>query len=283
MTERLTVIIGPPKSAKTQGRIQEVFAQIVDLFDMAGHSKSDDENIVIWRFVSANTQSPLTVVAEAKSARPGVDVNEIAKRQKKEFIKNLEDLRKGNLPDVWQQPNIRKIAERVISRSRNGVGSIRVRVEKDEFRDAAEVILEDSMLVLAEPIEPIEHHRREKPKTQIGAIEGTLIEVGNYYNKPAVKLRERKSGAEIWCVIPDAIENEISQIANFYDVWHGQRVILRGQIEYESIGVISKITVSQVQRVESSTVNLKDIQDEDFTDGLSVLEYLEKFREGELG
>lgn len=129
------------------------------------------------------------------------------------------------------------------------------------------------------PNVPIEN----RIKNQYGAVEGILLEVRSCYNRPAIKLKERKTGTEIWCVFPDEIESEISNKANFSDVWHGQRVVLRGLIEYDSTGEISRITASEVRRVEPDAVNLKDIKDKEFTGRLSVLDYLEKFREGDIG
>lgn len=280
MAERLIVTIATPSDDRKTAAVQEIFAQIVDLFEMAAHNGVEAEEMVVWRFISANTKSPLTVVAEAVPVRPGIDITQIAPAQKEEFLRNLESLRRGEFPEVWSEGGIRKTVERLIERSRSGMGEIKVK-SQDDVREAAEVALSGLAEVHAEPIDVLQEN--SIPKIQMGSLEGILIEVGMHYNKPAIKLLERKSGHEIWCIIPNERQDEIAGGTDFSVVWHGQRVVLQGSIEYDPYGNIAKMTANHLKIIDSDKRRINEIQDNEFTGGLSPVDYLEKLREGDIG
>lgn len=122
-----------------------------------------------------------------------------------------------------------------------------------------------------------------RTKTQMGSLEGVLLQVGSYYGNPAIQIRERKTGADVWCVVPEQFEHEIAESTTLEDVWHGKRVIVRGKIMFGTDRAISRVEATSVRRVEPKHVSEDQIADKDFTGGLSVAEYLERLRDGSLG
>jgi hypothetical protein len=262
-------------------RVEDAFSHILDLFALvasqseAGASEGD----VFWRLVSVTKQSPFTVIAEAVSDKSDVDVDGIARAQKARFSKNYAELRKGRLPAAWSGGRARAAAQGVMRRSRKGINSTRL-VLDEKARE--EVVITDADATIAEPVfQPIPLSR---PREQIGSIEGVFIQVGTHYNQPAILVRERKTGRDIWCVVTEEQARElIAEHANFRDVWSGRRIVVRGLVSYEGPGLISRVIASDVRRVEGRDVEVSQIRDTEVTGGLSVEEYLSKFREGDLG
>ena len=278
MAERMTVVVVPQNNDGDGLTVGDAMRQVLDIFDLLSAS---NESEIVWRLVEATTNSPFKVIGEAESVNPNVNADAVAKLQKAEFASNYASLRKGIIPSAWQAGEPRKKAQSLFERSRSKVAKTRIVI--DSVSDAIEVTNAD-----ADEIDrTFEAHRpappQSKVKDQIGSVEGYLVEVGTHYSKPAIKVKNRKTGEEVWCVIPEEFRSLIAGEANFDDVWSGRRVVVHGRISYDSPGVISRVFASDVQRIEPKPVDLDDIKDKRFTGGLSVAEYIEKLREGNLG
>lgn len=283
MAERLIVSVDAPTSRPDLLSVQDAFTHILELFELAVHSESDAENVVVWRLVSASMKSPLTVVAEAVSARHDVNIDQIARAQKQEFARNLGELRHGRIPKVWSSGQVRKTTRDVFLRNRDGIGRTNINIDPTDEHSTEIVVTPEDAEVVIRALDDTIVDTISKTKDQIGSIEGFLIEVGTHYNKPAIRIRERKTGADVWCIIPEEFRALIASEANFDDVWSGRRVVVHGRITYEGAGQISRVFASDVHRVELHPVGVENIRDSNFTGGLSVAEYLEKLREGNLG
>jgi hypothetical protein len=122
-----------------------------------------------------------------------------------------------------------------------------------------------------------------REREEIGSIEGMLLEVGADYNQPALLVKERKTGEDIWCRVDYELKHKISDEARFEDVWDRQRVVVRGRISYDSDGKITRVKAHSIVKITPRQMTINDIKDQDFTGGLSAAEYLEKLREGDLG
>jgi hypothetical protein len=120
-------------------------------------------------------------------------------------------------------------------------------------------------------------------REEIGSIEGYLLDVGTEYNQPAILVRERKTDREIWCRVDPQLKHEISESARFEDVWARRRVIVRGRVVYDVNGVVVRVHAQSVVPIKSRNMTVHDIKDDEFGDGLSTKDYLDKLREGELG
>ncbi len=148
----------------------------------------------------------------------------------------------------------------------------------------------ESVAVLPLDLTHVERALREaaaeaapRPKDQRGSIEGQIVEVGTFYNRPAIKIKERKSREEVWCTVTEAHRQQVSGETNFEDVWNGRRVLVQGVLQYDSNGTLSRVFVETLQVTQSREVQVGVLTDPKFTQGLSAAEYLERFREGTLG
>ena len=283
MTERLIVSVDASTSHSNGITVEDAFNQVLDLFELAKESESDPERVVAWRLVSATMQSPFTVVAEAVSVVPHMNIDSIARAQKVEFVRNLEQLNRGVVPRVWSRAALRRRAGSVYARNMNGIGRTDVSFESGEagFTEVALTPLTAAIAVHA--LTEDTTRSQERTKDQIGSVEGVMLEVGTHYNKPAILVRERKTGAEFWCVVTEEFRARVAGEANFDDVWSGRRVVIHGLISYNDDGEVARITATEVHRVAKNDVPLQKIRDPEFTGGLTVTEYLEKLREGDLG
>lgn len=122
-----------------------------------------------------------------------------------------------------------------------------------------------------------------REREERGTVEGTLLKVGTTYNAPAVKIRERKSGVEVWCRITAEEQEKISRQSNFKDVWERRRVLVRGKIRYRDDGKIVSVIATSIEPFRPREMTLSEIHDPEFTGGLPASEYLDKLREGDLG
>lgn len=288
MAARLKVRIDPPSNRPNVLKVQDALAQVLDLFDLTGYTEVESSENVIWRIVAASNNSPFIVIAEAVSLDPGVDIQETAHAQRREFIRNMQSLIDGEVPEIWGSGAAQKIVAKLAERNRNGIGATNIASDSDENetleREAAYIAVTktEATYILEQfgeefAIEPI------PAKTQIGSIEGVLLGATTYYHKPAIRVKERKTRMAIPCVIPDDRRDHIAAETNFEDVWKGQRVVVSGRIEYSNSGSISRVIANEIRKISPKPVQIEDIQDKEFTDGLAPAEYLDKFREGDIG
>ncbi len=278
MSERLVVIVDAMQDQSELLTVQEVFSHVLEIFQLVNDSDPETAGELKWRLVSANMNSPFTVVAEATASHPHVDVEPLARRQKAAFRGAYAELQRGRIPKAWSGQKTRETVKRVLARSRAGVGV--TRIEDDSTSDLV-ITREDAESV--QTAIAADHNVPRRTKTQVGSVEGKLVEVTRHYDKPAIRLIERKSGADVWCIVPEHFRHQIAESASLEDVWEGKRVVVRGAILYNTDGKISRIEASSVRRVVTTEVSDEQLSDKEFTGGLTVTEYLERLRDGTLG
>ncbi len=282
MAERARVTIQPFHADSLP--VEDAMRQVLDAFALLA-SGSDD---IIWRLVYASTNSPLTVEAEATSEKADIDVGLIARAQKARFADELRALLVGE-PPLDQglsliQNQISKrlvIAERLFRRNLNGIGKTSISTEDN---DQALLVIEPQAATKA--IEAIStfHNRYNKRRVELGSIEGRLESVDTHYNKPAIRVKDRRTGAVVRCMVTPATQKEIANDVGLLDVWKSQRVRVRGKISYDKDGQIEQVDARRVERIDSKDgLTYEDLLDSQFTDGLDSSTYLDRLREGELG
>jgi len=248
--------------------------QVLDVFEML-----ESNTGVEWKLIAASTNSPLRVQAEAVSLEAGVDVTVMARAQKQKLAKNLREIAHGHAP---MDPGFKsKIAKRVFARNLNGVGLTEI-----DFESGEPVTFTPKISTIA--IELLENRPLalfDVPSTreEIGSVEGTLQDVGTHYNCPAVRISENRGKGYVWCRLSEELQAQFQDKATYKDVWHHKRVIARGRIKYDEEGDIMYILANDIRRIDGAPVSLERIKDKNFTGGLSVVEYLDRFRDGTLG
>lgn len=273
MTERMTVVV----LGRDGLTVEDAMRQVLETFEMMGRADPGAAASIEWCLVSATTNSPLTVVAEAKSLKPGVDATQVARSQKAKFRRCVSELRSGTLPAAWRSQDDRRRAKTWLQRTNNGVAY--TRIDTDPTDEPIEITAKDTLL--AEPALDAPQVT-SKPKDQIGSVEGYLTGVDTHYHKPAIRIRERKSGASVLCIVPEEFRSQIANEASFEDVWRERRVVVRGRIHYDSSGKVREVIATKVHAVASQDVDVSQIRDPDFTSGLSAEDYLEQMRDGDV-
>lgn len=123
----------------------------------------------------------------------------------------------------------------------------------------------------------------DRARAEVGSVEGEYLELGTHYANPALKLRERKTGDEIWCWVSDGDLERFSEMVRTADIWRHKRVRARGKILYDRNGKILRVEAQDVQPIDVPLVTLDEVRDPHFTNGLTVSEYLNRLRDGTLG
>lgn len=282
MAERLVISVDRGATELNQ-KVQDVFGHVLDLFDLLTHSGQVDDDAVTWRLVSVSMNSPLTIVAEAIASRPapGVSIERVARAQRERFSSNISELKRGRVPEVWRGPREVKRISRAFSASQPG--TTRVMVPDDGKQLEGVVVLPLDLPVVEQALRVAAAEAVPRPKDQRGSIEGQIVEVGMFYNRPAIRIRERKSRETVWCTVTEAHRAQVSSETNFEDVWNGRRVLVEGVLQYDTNGVLSRVFVDTLHVTEPREVSVEALGDPKFTQGLSAADYLERFREGTLG
>lgn len=275
-----------PGATELSQKVQDVFIHVLDLFDLLAHSGETADDAIAWRLVSVSMNSPLTVVAEAIAARPAppFNVDEVARVQKRRFASHVSELKSGRVPNAWRGARELKRMARAFNRAQPG--TTRIEVEQAITADALPEVVEvkpSDLTVVEQAIAAATTEAMPKSKDQVGSVEGQLLEVGTFYGKPAIKLRERKSGLEMWCTVTEAHREEVASTTNFDDVWAGRRVLVEGTLAYDKTGLLSRVSADTVHVVRPVSIPPDSLHDPAITSGMSAAEYLERFREGTLG
>lgn len=258
--------------------------QVLDFFDLLTPEETDGGGLV-WNLTLASTNSPLTVVGEAVSTNPQVDVTVVARLQRQAVAEQLRSFTAGQRPARTVSKRRRETYRRIFNRNTNGIG------RTDAILDAPSAPILITPTIAVAGISALAEEEREfdalvlddRGREEVGSIEGQLLEVGTDYNQPAILVRERKTGADIWCRVDAALKHKISEESRFEDVWDRKRVIVRGRIYFNSMGSIVRVRATSVATVAPRQMTIHDIKDNNFTGGLSVNEYLDRLREGDLG
>jgi hypothetical protein len=248
--------------------------QVLDVFEMLESVPG-----VEWKLISASTNSPLQIEAEAISFEPSVDVTVVARTQKQNLAKSLHELTQGELPSDSEF----KIAaaRRILSRNLNGVGATDIDLNVGEPIIVTPRVAQNALQVLEK--KPAALFDVVGVRDEIGSVEGTLSDVGTHYNYPAAKIIDTRNKKEVWCRLTVELQEEFQDKATYKDVWQHRRVLVSGRIKYDKNGDLLYVVASDIRRIEPREVSLEAIKDPNFTSGLPIGEYLDRFRDGTLG
>jgi hypothetical protein len=283
--DRVTITVRPSAAHPDILSVQDAMRQVLDFFDLLTPEEPEEAGGLIWNLTMATTNSPFTVVGEAASLDRSANVSVIARAQRQIVAEQMRSFTSGARPSRGMSKRRRETYQRIFNRNTNGIGLT------DALLDPSLPPISITPISAIAGISALAKEEREfdalvlqnRCREEIGSIEGQLLEVGTDYNQPAILVRERKTGAEIWCRVDQSLKHEISEEARFEDVWNRKRVIVRGRISFDASGSIIRVRATSVERVESRQMSVDDIKDANFTGGLSVSDYLERLREGEIG
>ncbi len=268
--ERVSIVVHPSLAHEDAMSVEDAMHQVLDAISLL-----DDSNEIVWKLVSATTNSPLQVVAEAVSRDRNFDVGLLARDQAQRLSYDLPALLEGHVPEGWSRGKI-AAGNRLLARTRNGIGCTEfILANTPVIIDASRLQPELSRAGTVDDY--VKHNER-------GSIEGKLIDITTYNGKPAIFVEERKSKKRVVCIISQETLDEIGATIRTRDVWEHRRLSVRGTIIFSGPGKIRVIESDSVRFIQPSRrVEVRDIHDTSFTDGLSITDYLAGLRDGELG
>lgn len=258
--------------------IRDAVDQVRDIFELA----DNDDPGVAWKLVSATTNTPLTISAEMVAMEPNIPPDALAAwatERTKELSEGFAALERGTIIPAWSRGRKAAVLKRLLTRSLNGIGRTDVQVDDAPERETLTPQRAETALRALDAAQPAV----DRSRAEIGSVEGEYLDLGSHYAHPAIKIRERKSAAEIWCWVSERDLARFSELVRAEDVWRHRRVRARGKIYYSVSGDILRVEATDVQLSEVPRVTVDEVRDRNFTGGLSVSEYLNRLREGELG
>ena len=259
--------------------IRDALDQVRDIFELA----ENDDPRVTWKLVSASTNTPLTIAAEIVAMEPEISPTELAAlatERTRELKEGFAALARGVVTPSWATGRKSATLKRLLNRSLNGIGRTDVQVDDQSER---EILTPQTARRSLEALNAALPPAIDRSRVEIGSIEGEYVNLGTNYGHPAIRLRERKTGAQVWCWVSENDLERFSERVKAADVWMHKRVRARGKIYYGSDGGLLHIEADDVQLADVGRVRLDEVRDPDFTGGLSVSEYLNRLIEGTLG
>ncbi|MDG4898790.1 hypothetical protein P9272_35480 [Mesorhizobium sp. WSM4976] len=264
--------------------VKDAMQQVLDFFEAL--VDESDAGVVVWNLTFAGTNSPFTAEAEAVSLNPAVNVEPIARARAAETAKFLDDVSHGRRPAGDLGKRRKDLMKRLLKRNTNGIGRTvakfgsllphPITVTPKVATAALEVIEEQDS-------DAFDLYPQKRKRIEIGSVEGSLVDVCTDRNKPAIRIRERKTDREIVCRVDQATQDEIAGSANFLDVWEHRRVVVRGRLYFDDDGKLTRVDATSIRRIVPRQMTIRDIEDPNFTEGVSTAEFIDKLREGGFG
>lgn len=284
MAERVTIIVEPNMEHGDVLTVQDAMLQVLDFIEVVVAAASDDARPKVgWKLVSATTNSPYTVVAEAFSFDPEWVADESAREAKARAGAALNGALSGELP-TWLDEKSTESVRRIYSRNLNGIGRTTIQFDGES---SPLIIAERNARSALGQIQRVEAELRalvpDYSGVELGSIDGHVVDATTHYGNPALRIRDRLTGERIVCVIPQEIADEVGKDHDWRDVWSGERVRVSGRIKRNVSGAVTTITAESVTRIEPKKTALVDVTDSGFTGGKGAREYLDEIWDGPIG
>lgn len=281
--ERLIITIHPANSDQGLLSVEDAMQQVLDvvrLHNEAQQAISSPSEAFVWRLERASANSPFSVVALAEAADPTVDIEPFVRRAKHEVSAGLRRLARDGEPSPWMGPEAIRLARCVFERNRNGIGTTEVGFGDDDAF-AIDPKLADSGLRAVSGIDAINIEARVGDRRAWGEIEGVMVAVGRYRNKPAIQMRTHQY-AFVWCTLSEELVAEYGGQHKMEEVWQGRAIGVEGELIYSNGGKL-RIVATGIRTIPNvPRIDLEAVLDPDFTAGLDPVEYLRQFHGGEL-
>ena len=278
----IKLVIHPSGSDDESLTVADAMQQVLDYFkllDKAVTAHGGQSASIVWQLQSASTNSPFTIEATAVSASPGKSVEAEAIASASLLAEGLNQIMHEHHPPVWMDAEAQLILHGLLKRSQNGIrqtdfylpGSNKpVLIETASAQRAAEV-LQPELAVHTLVQSDLTH-------SELGSVEGRVVGLRTYYNKPAIILYSLLDKREIPCVLADPeIRNAICGMRNWSQVYESRRVLIPGVCFYDRSGRLIKIEVKgEIIDIDPIPVNLSELRDPEFSEGLSPHDHLKR-------
>ncbi len=277
---KVTFTVEPSQGHNDVLTIQDAFQQAIDFFDLL---TNDTEKNVLWKLERASINSPFMCQGEPIDVRTSAGAHALVEGPVSIVERNFRRIVEGMDFDEFFPREKIEIAKRLLRRNMNGIG-----ITKAVFSDGAEAV-EISQEVakryfeeVAEPAESLHSYLFSRTsRREIGSAEGRIIEIGTDYEHPALRLKVQNTNRHIWCRISPEKAEELGAEMKAGDVWKRRRVRVHGTLNYDNRGTVIRIINGTVDFIDVAPVDLNYLSDDEFTEGYSVIDYLDRWRENE--
>lgn len=282
--ETVTVTIRSSVGEDAPLTVDDAMRQILDFFQLLEAAGGEEAALIAWQLVEISINSPLHATARAVAKVPGIDVAPIARREKNALAHSIEDMvLHAEVPD-WMDDATRARAKSLFARNTNGIGRTDIQFYEDtpltiiDQRTARAAV---TAIDQAEKVRTVP--RQDLSRIEMGSVEGDVLVTGPYRGQPAIQIRERLSGSEIWCVFSPELAETAGPQHSWAETWTNRRVFVTGQITFSRDGRIRHVYALGMEDVDPKPLTYKDIADPNFTGGLGVSEYISSLWEEEVG
>jgi len=250
--------------------------QVRDFFDLL----SDENNQhVKWVLEDASYNSPFVIKAQPVDIR----TNKLAIESVSPIVRDIAEVMLNLSSTQPSQINLSskkmKTAEQLLERDTNGIDKTLY-----DFGEGIEPVVMDqkhaeaSLKLLSAPDE-LNQLLATFAVRGYGSINGSLVQVGTYHNKPAVHVREFNTGNKIWCQIDQHTLEEVEEKIRAKDVWKRQGICVQGTLCYDCDGKLTHIIEGNLIYLNRRKVSIQELYDPDFSEGLPSEEYIKRLRE----
>lgn len=268
--------------------IVDAMQQAMDFFILLTDDRQTD---IVWKLVSASTNSPFTAEAAPVDRLTNAPADDKIQHHLNMIERNLDQLCDGGLVDQEFLIKKREIFMRICKRNMNGIGRTLMFFGDDTKYEiwpelAARAIkamnIEEVKYIEPGKDEEYEYLFKTYARKEHGSIDGRIISLNTDYDEPSIKIKEHATGREIHCRIAESALDGIKSSVTAGDVWEHRRARIKGVINYDQNGKIVRVYDCTLAFIKDREVTLDDIHDPEFTGELPILEYIDKLRENEL-
>ena len=254
--------------------------QVLDFFDLVADRTNQN---VVWNLTFASTNSPFVAEAEPVDLRTNASAFSTVEKHVRIIERGLARIAAGDPVDHDFPKDKLTIVERIFERNINGIGRTTLGFGNDEdMIEIESVIVPRSLQTIRGETDALyEYLFNTFARIEVGSIDGRIIDLGTHYDKPAIQVTEHNSNQDVWCQIDENALREIEGRITAGDVWQHRRVRIRGKINYDASGKITRAFDGQISYFQEKDVSIEDLHDPDFTGEMKPYEYLEGLREND--
>lgn len=273
--ERVTITIRSELGEDGPLTVNDALRQVLDFFDLLSEAQGENAETVSWRLVSVTKNSPLEAIAEPFSDVPGIDVTTIARNAKRATFSALDEITSGGDVPSWMSQRAREKMRSILTRNTHGVGRTDIKID-----DVSPVVMlvqkkaNVGLVSLRRAEDELSANEPDLSRSEIGSVDGFVAEATTYRRQPALNIRERRTGAQVLCVLSEKVA-ERAGAHSWREVWDGARVLVYGRIQFNRKGVAASIRADDIIEIAPKELSYAtDVADSNFTGGLEPVEYL---------
>ena len=274
-------VMGRPGHDDDAPTVEDLLSQIRDQVDLMREVERaidpDGKQHLDWRVTNVSKNSPITFELTPTAKNYGTDIDHHVGNIVTTVAEGLKALRNTDKRPKFFNDQAMKTVERVTRRVNNGLAVTEVdftAYQQERFRLDHETAY-STMSSVERIREPLAKSHRE-----LGSLEGYVKTVGrDGHMRPVLYISSRLDGSEVKCVAKEGGLEKIGHL-EVDKVTSGLRVNVFGVMHYKDASRLNRIDVERIDLFDDSDLlpDIRDIVEQNFTDGVEAVEYLKKLR-----